>query len=68
MSLQPDLVDPKDEETGDVPMKKSRRTLNDACRFDSVDHLPVHCDSKSAANCVDTLSCLSALNVTVTCV
>jgi hypothetical protein len=50
MSSQSYLVDPHDEETGDMlPMKKSRRTLtvNGACRFDSVDHLPVHCDPKS---------------------
>jgi len=43
--LQSYLADPQDEETDDMPMKKSRRTLlvNDASWFDFFGHLPVHC-------------------------
>ena len=43
-----DPQDPQDAETGDMPRKKSRRTLivTDASRFDFVGHLPVHCEPK----------------------
>jgi len=70
MSSQSYLADPQDEETCDMPMKKSRRTFleNDASRFDCVGHLPVHCEPNSAANCVVVMSGKSALNVTVICV
>jgi len=44
MSSQAYLADPQDEETGDMPMKKYRRTLlvNDASRFDCVDQCSVN--------------------------
>ena len=63
MSSQSYLADPQDEETGDMPMKKSRRTLlvNDASRFDFVGHLPVHCEPKQRCKlcgCYVRLKCL----------